>query len=300
MLFAHRNQQYSIYAYSNSGGAVVERIAYTAYGQPTFMNAAGTVQSTSRNSIRYSYTGREWDASLQPHHFRARWMGSVTGRFLGREPIGYVDGRLLYVANFSIGGKDPTGSIVLKDNAEDPTGPMRPCKAKGLEKWEEFRSNTPNKDDHHLGWKNQTVSGDLQTHYYLVYDWEIQEAGPSPEGHCHQRHFGTLSVVYTESGSFQTGLQVELPKAFKPFKLSVNAASSWSVSSGSSTWFDLGPTPGFVYRVWGMDEVVYERELTISYRSDPLQRNPIGHDVKHYKGKTGTGHGIYVCRKACK
>ncbi len=61
--------QYSIYAYSNSSGAVVERIAHTAYGQPSFMNAAGTVQSTSPNSIRYSYTGREWDASLQLHYF---------------------------------------------------------------------------------------------------------------------------------------------------------------------------------------------------------------------------------------
>ncbi len=75
-----------VYAYSNSSGAVVERIAHTAYGQPTFMNAAGTVQSTSPNSIRYSYTGREWDAALQLHYFRARWMGPVTGRFLGRDP----------------------------------------------------------------------------------------------------------------------------------------------------------------------------------------------------------------------
>ena len=48
VLFAHRNQQYSIDAYSNTSGSVVERIAYD---QPTFTNAAGTVQSTSPNSI---------------------------------------------------------------------------------------------------------------------------------------------------------------------------------------------------------------------------------------------------------
>ncbi len=112
VLFAHRNQQYSIYAYSNSSGAVVERIAYTAYGQPTFMNAAGTVQSTSPNSIRYSYTGREWDASLQLHHFRARWMGPVTGRFLGRDPLVSKDSNFLYwiysfvSATFAV---DPSG-----------------------------------------------------------------------------------------------------------------------------------------------------------------------------------------------
>ncbi len=116
VLFAHRNQQYSIYAYSNSSGSVVERIAYAAYGQPTFMNAAGTVQSTSPNSIRYSYTGRQWDASLQLHHFRARWMGPVTGRFLGREPIGYAGSEwnlveLLCASPLRF--HDPSGAIAI-------------------------------------------------------------------------------------------------------------------------------------------------------------------------------------------
>ena len=32
----HRNQQYSIYAITDSAGAVSERYAYTAYGQPSF------------------------------------------------------------------------------------------------------------------------------------------------------------------------------------------------------------------------------------------------------------------------
>ncbi len=109
VLFAHRNQQYSIYAYSNSSGAVVERIAYTAYGQPTFMNAAGTVQSTSPNSIRYSYTGREWDASLQLHHFRARWMGPVTGRFLSHDRIPAINYSLAFNGN-CLANLDPTGN----------------------------------------------------------------------------------------------------------------------------------------------------------------------------------------------
>ncbi len=113
VLFAHRNQQYSVYAYSNSSGAVVERIAYTAYGQPTFMNAAGTVQSTSPNSIRYSYTGREWDASLQLHHFRARWMGPVTGRFLGRDPIGYFASPLIYVTELFLNSVDSRGYFAV-------------------------------------------------------------------------------------------------------------------------------------------------------------------------------------------
>ncbi len=84
LLFGHRNQQYSILSLSDSSGAVVERISYTAYGQPTFTNAAGTTLSSSAKATRYTYTGREWDASLQLLHFRARWMSGVSGRFEGR------------------------------------------------------------------------------------------------------------------------------------------------------------------------------------------------------------------------
>ncbi|MFN9916898.1 MAG: RHS repeat domain-containing protein, partial [Pirellulaceae bacterium] len=74
-------------------GAVAERYAYTAYGQPTILNAAGTPLSpqTSTLNSRYSYTGREWDATLGLHHFRARWMSPNAGRFLGKDPMGYLD-----------------------------------------------------------------------------------------------------------------------------------------------------------------------------------------------------------------
>jgi RHS repeat-associated protein len=90
--YYHRNQQYSIYAVTTSAGAVTERYAYTAYGQPTVLNASANVISASAIGNRYSYTGREWDATVGLHHFRARWMSGVTGRFLGRDPIGYDDG----------------------------------------------------------------------------------------------------------------------------------------------------------------------------------------------------------------
>ena len=117
VLFAHRNQQYSIYAYSNSSGAVVERIAYTAYGQPTFMSASGTLHSTNPNSVRFSYTGREWHAELQLHYFRARWLSGVSGRFISRDPLGYVDGLALihYVRGRSLTLRDPTGLNCITD-----------------------------------------------------------------------------------------------------------------------------------------------------------------------------------------
>ncbi len=87
VLYYHRNQQYSILALTDSSGAVSERYAYSAYGQPTFLNASATVQTGSVAGNRYTYTAREWDATLGLHHFRARWISGLTGRFLTRDPI---------------------------------------------------------------------------------------------------------------------------------------------------------------------------------------------------------------------
>ena len=91
LVYFHRNQQYSVTAVTTSTGTIAERYAYTAYGQPTILDASGTVLQTSNFSLRYSFTGREWDATLGLYHFRARWMSPSAGRFLGRDPIGYWD-----------------------------------------------------------------------------------------------------------------------------------------------------------------------------------------------------------------
>ena len=107
-----RNQQYSIYALTNSSGVVQERYAYTAYGQPTFLNASAAVQTSSAAGNRYTYTAREWDATLGLHYFRARWMSGLTGRFLSRDPIGFEGSPYnLYefLSSNSLDGVDPTG-----------------------------------------------------------------------------------------------------------------------------------------------------------------------------------------------
>ncbi len=112
VLYYHRNQQYSVTALSDSSGNVSERYAYTAYGQPTFLNATGAVQTSSAASNRYTYTGREWDSTLGLHHFRARWMSGFTGRFLTRDPIGF-DGsqwdQYEYLGRLLLSANDPSG-----------------------------------------------------------------------------------------------------------------------------------------------------------------------------------------------
>lgn len=112
--FYHRNHQYSITAITTSTGAIAERYAYTAYGQRTILNASGTPLSpqTSTLNSRYSYTGREWDATLGLHHFRARWMSPSAGRFLGRGPIGFKGSPfdlVEYVKGHPLVERDPMG-----------------------------------------------------------------------------------------------------------------------------------------------------------------------------------------------
>ncbi len=115
--YYHRTQQYSINAVTTSAGAVTERYAYTAYGQPTILNASATPIASSAIGNRYVYTGREWDATLGLYHFRARWMSGLAGRFMGRDPIGYVDGMSLYRGYFVPKSVDPLG---LHDPIYDP------------------------------------------------------------------------------------------------------------------------------------------------------------------------------------
>ena len=98
---------------TTSSGAVAERYSYTAYGQPTILNASGTVLTSSAVGNRYTYTGREWDATLGLHHFRARWMSPLAGRFLGRDPIGYLDTYSLYDLEIALSALDPTGNSTL-------------------------------------------------------------------------------------------------------------------------------------------------------------------------------------------
>ncbi|MBX3417067.1 MAG: RHS repeat-associated core domain-containing protein [Pirellulaceae bacterium] len=109
LAYYHRNQQYSIVALTNHSGAILERYAYTAHGELTIMAANGTLRTTSLYNNRYTYTGREWDPDFNLYHFRARLYDPIAGRFITRDPLGYVDGMSLYRGYFGLNGTDPGG-----------------------------------------------------------------------------------------------------------------------------------------------------------------------------------------------
>jgi RHS repeat-associated protein len=114
LVYFHRNQQYSITAVTTSTGSIAERYAYAAYGQPTVLDASASVLSSSAINNRYTYTGREWDATLGLHHFRARWMSPSSGRFLGRDPIEIlfvVINLYEFLQKHLFSSTDPSGNI---------------------------------------------------------------------------------------------------------------------------------------------------------------------------------------------
>ncbi|MEM9110156.1 MAG: hypothetical protein AAGC72_09035 [Planctomycetota bacterium] len=66
-LFYHRNRQYTVIGLTDDTGAVVERYAYNAYGNPTALAPDGTtVRTTSSYGNTYLHTGRRYDPAELP------------------------------------------------------------------------------------------------------------------------------------------------------------------------------------------------------------------------------------------
>ncbi|MDV6034701.1 MAG: RHS repeat-associated core domain-containing protein [Phycisphaera sp. RhM] len=84
-----RTNQYSITALTDSSGTIKERYAYDAYGGLSVFDGGGVARTSTAEGNRYTYTGREWDKVLSLFHYRARMYDPSSGRFLGRDPIGF-------------------------------------------------------------------------------------------------------------------------------------------------------------------------------------------------------------------
>ena len=108
-LYPHRNQQYSTTAVTDQTGQVVERYAYTSYGDLTTLDPATLATRTTAPLTRYTYTGREHDPETGSYHFRNRDYLASLGRFNSHDPILYPDGWNTYAGWFAVRGSDPLG-----------------------------------------------------------------------------------------------------------------------------------------------------------------------------------------------
>ena len=85
--FYHQNTLWSVAALTDNAAKVVERYTYDAYGCVASQSAIGNP---------YLFTGRQLDEETGLYFYRARYYDCVKGRFLQRDPLGYVDGMNLY------------------------------------------------------------------------------------------------------------------------------------------------------------------------------------------------------------
>lgn len=90
--YYHTNHLGSTMALSDAAGAIIERVDYDAYGQPTFFDADGIVLDQSSIGNTILFTGREFEYETETFFLRSRTMHPITGRFNQKDPIGFVNG----------------------------------------------------------------------------------------------------------------------------------------------------------------------------------------------------------------
>ena len=96
--YYHQNALWSVEALTDNTGAAAERYSYDAYGHVSVMNDAGTPVPVNAWATPHSvignpwmFTGRQLDEETGICFYRARYCDPVKGRFLQRDPIGFVE-----------------------------------------------------------------------------------------------------------------------------------------------------------------------------------------------------------------
>lgn len=92
-----RDELGSVVGLTNESGALVERYTYDPYG-PTYIEDTGVGQfrPSSRFGNPFMWTGQRYDAIAGLYHFFFRSYSPRWGRWLQRDPAGYISGGSLY------------------------------------------------------------------------------------------------------------------------------------------------------------------------------------------------------------
>ena len=113
------NHLYSVAALTDETGSLVERYGYGPYGDSVVYDASGAVIAESTVGNPYRFTGRRLDGETGLSYFRARYFDHEMGRFVGRDPLRYVDGKSMYRAWFVPRYLDPSGQAVDVEEYQD-------------------------------------------------------------------------------------------------------------------------------------------------------------------------------------
>ena len=146
-LFQHHDRGWNVRAVTDETGAVLERYLYDPHGKPTVLNPTSTTVLASsqlpggpQSGQAYGFTNQRYDRETGLWYFKHRYLDDGLGRFISRDPAGYVDGMNLYTAYFVLIGADPMGlavSFESYEGSEDDLESLRNA-------WEAGKSRTIN------------------------------------------------------------------------------------------------------------------------------------------------------------
>jgi RHS repeat-associated protein len=110
-VYFHQDRLGSVYLLTDAAGQAIEHYDYTAFGEMTITDAAGTPRTVSSAGNRFGFQGHPFDPATGLVHMRARWYLPSWGRFLTPDPIGLLGGTNLYafVDGASLSWRDPFG-----------------------------------------------------------------------------------------------------------------------------------------------------------------------------------------------
>ena len=120
--FLHEDGLGSIIAATNGAGALVEQYRYDEFGAVSFLDGAGSGLTASAIGNPWLYSGRQHDPETGLFHYRRRTYDPSNGRFLSKDPFGYLDGYNLYayVNNNPVNFVDPFGLESTKPGSNRP------------------------------------------------------------------------------------------------------------------------------------------------------------------------------------
>ncbi len=98
--YIHGDISGSPLAATNATGAVVWKESYRAYGE-RWVNDPGSAQQSQW------FHGKEQDAATGLQYFGARYYDPAVGRFLGIDPVDYLDGNLHSFNRYAYGNNNP-------------------------------------------------------------------------------------------------------------------------------------------------------------------------------------------------
>ena len=114
-LYSMQDANWNVTGIVDATGTVQERFAYSAYGQPLFLNASFVPHSTQASSYLFDnfYCGYRYDAATGLYSVRFRLFHPVLAGWLTRDPLRPSSGLHFYLYAFPLISLDPLGLFFL-------------------------------------------------------------------------------------------------------------------------------------------------------------------------------------------